>query len=430
MFGTGLLKGLGVTFKRMADTYIDDVKHIPSRYAYGKDAMRQMPDEKGIFTIQYPEEKRELPERFRYIPMLIYDTPKQEDRCTACGICAKVCPPQCIWIVRDSDESGKPIPRPGEFYIDASICMSCGFCAEFCPFDAIKMNHDYELAVYDRYPSLVYNMTELTVPVEYYASIWPTQYEEEEQRRAEEEAKKAAKQAAKAKPAAKAAPAAEAKPAPAPEAKPAVVAAAAAVAAQAPAPTPAAPPAVAAAAAAPAPAPAKPAVTAAAAGSVFARLPNPAKTSGGYTVEQITQRRVVAYDRYKARKGPDAKVLHGAGEAVAAPPAAASPVAATAEVAAVEPVVETVVAVEPVVEAVAAPMVEAPAPVVEAVAEVVEAIAPPPMAAAAAGASPFHRLPNAAKTSGGYTVEEIAERREKAYARYKARKGADAKELH
>jgi len=430
MFGTGLLKGLGVTFKRFADTYIDDVKHIPSRYAYGHDAMRQAPDEKGIFTIQYPEEKRELPERFRYIPMLIYDTPKQEDRCTACGICAKVCPPQCIWIVRDTDENGKPVPRAAEFYIDASICMSCGFCAEFCPFDAIKMNHDYELAVYDRYPSLVYNMTELTVPVEYYASIWPTQYEEEEQRRAEEEAKKAAKQAAKAKPAAKAAPAAEAKPAPAPEAKPAVVAAAAAVAAQAPAPTPAAPPAVAAAAAAPAPAPAKPAVTAAAAGSVFARLPNPAKTSGGYTVEQITQRRVVAYDRYKARKGPDAKVLHGAGEAVAAPPAAASPVAAPAEVAAVEPVVETVVAVEPVVEAVAAPMVEAPAPVVEAVAEVVEAIAPPPMAAAAAGASPFHRLPNAAKTSGGYTVDEIAERREKAYARYKARKGADAKELH
>ncbi len=50
--------------------------------------------------------------------------------------------------------------------------------------------------------------------------------------------------------------------------------------------------------------------------------------------------------------------------------------------------------------------------------------------AAASGASPFHRLPNPAKTSGGYTAEEIAERREKAYARYKARKGADAKELH
>ena len=138
MFGTGLLKGLGVTMKRLVDTYVDDVKHIPSRYAHGYDALRQTPEEKGIFTIQYPEEKRQLPERFRYIPMLIYDTPKGEDRCTACGICAKVCPPQCIWIVRHKDESGKPVPRPGEFYIDASICMSCGFCAEYCPFDAIQ----------------------------------------------------------------------------------------------------------------------------------------------------------------------------------------------------------------------------------------------------------------------------------------------------
>ncbi|MDE0432024.1 MAG: 4Fe-4S binding protein, partial [Caldilineaceae bacterium] len=105
-------------------------------------------------------------------------------------ICAKVCPPQCIWIVRDSDENGKPLTRASEFYIDAAVCMSCSFCVEFCPFDAIKMNHDYELAVYDRYPQLVYDMAELTVPLEYYAALWPTQFEEEETRRREEEEKK------------------------------------------------------------------------------------------------------------------------------------------------------------------------------------------------------------------------------------------------
>ena len=81
--------------------------------------------------------------------------------------------------------------------------MSCGFCAEYCPFDAIKMNHDYELAVYDRFPGLIYNMTEPTVPLEYYASIYPTQFVEEEARRAEEEAKKAKKPARGAKPEAK-----------------------------------------------------------------------------------------------------------------------------------------------------------------------------------------------------------------------------------
>lgn len=212
MFGTGLLKGLGVTLKHFVGTYTDDRKDVPSRYVdsvqlgEGRRIIEQPIDQEGLLTIQYPEEKRLLPERFRFIPMLLWDTQKGEDRCTACGICAKVCPPQCIWIVRDSDENGKAVTRPAEFYIDVSICMSCSFCAEFCPFDAIKMNHDYELAVYDRYPQLVYDKEELTVPVEYYAALWPTQYaaEEEVRRKAEEEerARAAAKAQAQAEKAA------------------------------------------------------------------------------------------------------------------------------------------------------------------------------------------------------------------------------------
>jgi NADH-quinone oxidoreductase subunit I len=204
MFGSGLLKGLGVTLKHFAETFTDDNQKVPSRYQDSRDLgdgrriIEQPITQEGLLTIQYPEEKRLLPERFRYIPMLLWDTEKNEDRCTACGICAKVCPPQCIWIVRDQDEKGKPITRPAEFYIDAAVCMSCSFCAEFCPFDAIKMNHDYELAVYDRYPQLVYNKAELTVPLEYYAALWPTQFAEEQARlkaEEEEEARKAAEKA-------------------------------------------------------------------------------------------------------------------------------------------------------------------------------------------------------------------------------------------
>jgi len=211
MFGSGLLKGLGVTFKHFTDTYVDDRKKVPSRYTDSieldkkRRILRQPASVEGIFTIQYPEEKRMLPERFRFIPMLLWDTEKGEDRCTACGICAKVCPPQCIWIVRDSDENGKPVSRSAEYYIDVSVCMSCSFCVEFCPFDAIKMNHDHELAVYDRYPQLIYDKEELTVPIEYYAALWPTQYELEEIARKEKEEKdrrtaerKAAAKAAKA----------------------------------------------------------------------------------------------------------------------------------------------------------------------------------------------------------------------------------------
>ena len=223
MFGTGLLKGLGITLKHFTDTFTDDRQKVPSRYqdSIQLDKQRRIIEQpitqEGLLTIQYPEERRLLPERFRYIPMLIWDTEANEDRCTACGICAKVCPPQCIWIVRDKDENGKPVTRPAEFYIDVAVCMSCSFCTEFCPFDAIKMNHDYELAVYDRYPQLVYDKEELTVPLEYYAALWPTQFAEEQERRAKEkeaerirneEKKRAAEEKARAKAAGEAAPAA------------------------------------------------------------------------------------------------------------------------------------------------------------------------------------------------------------------------------
>ncbi|MCB0108403.1 MAG: 4Fe-4S binding protein [Caldilineaceae bacterium] len=199
---------MGITLKHALDTFSDDRKDVPSRYAdsiklnNNRRIIEQPLSQEGLLTIQYPEERRLLPERFRYIPMLIWDTEAKEDRCTACGICAKVCPPQCIWIVRDSDENGRPVARPAEFYIDAAVCMSCSFCCEFCPFDAIKMNHDFELAVYDRYPQLVYDKAELTVPVEYYAALWPTQYAAEEEARRKEAEEKAAQAAAKEKAAA------------------------------------------------------------------------------------------------------------------------------------------------------------------------------------------------------------------------------------
>ena len=90
------------------------------------------------------------------------------------------------------------MPEPVEFYIDIDICMSCGYCAEYCPFDAIKMDHDYEMASYDRDANHIFNKGRLGKPVEYYAEIRPFNYELEEARRREKEAKKAAAVKAKA----------------------------------------------------------------------------------------------------------------------------------------------------------------------------------------------------------------------------------------
>jgi NADH-quinone oxidoreductase subunit I len=182
-------------------TYIDDFRRMGKRY-HSKEGIeyRQSIDVEGIFTVQYPEEKLPVPEEFRYVPFLIYEegeNGEKVDRCTSCGICAKVCPPQCIWIVRTNDPAtGRPIPSPAEFYIDIDICMNCGLCAEFCPFDAIKMDHDYELSVYNRHDKNIFDKEKLSKPLEYYAKIRPANYNREETARAEAEAAKAAKKAA------------------------------------------------------------------------------------------------------------------------------------------------------------------------------------------------------------------------------------------
>ena len=174
----GVLRGLGVTFSHFMRTYVDDVRLHGKRY-FTREGVeyRSSSSVQGVFTIQYPEEKYQVPPAFRDLPILIYDeaTDQSEEklRCTACGICAKACPPQCIWIERKSDPATKrPIPQPAAFFIDIDICMNCGFCAEFCPFDAIKMDRNYELAGYDRSDHL-YDLKKLARPASYEASIHP-----------------------------------------------------------------------------------------------------------------------------------------------------------------------------------------------------------------------------------------------------------------
>jgi heterodisulfide reductase subunit A2 len=55
-----------------------------------------------------------------------------EDKCTSCGICARVCPYNAITV----DKKNK---RPA--VVIEAACAGCGTCAAECPFDAIEMNH-------------------------------------------------------------------------------------------------------------------------------------------------------------------------------------------------------------------------------------------------------------------------------------------------
>ena len=190
MLGEGILKGLAETAKNFAGSFVDKERMI---------------------TVQYPEDRVQLPEASRNFPFLVYDGPDWQAglRCVACQICEKECPPKCIYIDKSKDKKpdyvGKMQIYPAKFDIDISVCMSCQICVEVCPFEAIKMDSEYELATDDRFGGLLLDRQQLAKSNEYYHKIHPTEAAEVDARLAEEKAKAEAK--------AKAAAAAPAKPA-------------------------------------------------------------------------------------------------------------------------------------------------------------------------------------------------------------------------
>ena len=98
-------------------------------------------------TVQYPERKRRLPQRWRGRIILSRD-PDGEERCVACYLCAAACPVDCIALQAAEDEHGRRYPS--FFRINFSRCIFCGFCEEACPTDAIQLTPDYEMADYRR----------------------------------------------------------------------------------------------------------------------------------------------------------------------------------------------------------------------------------------------------------------------------------------
>ncbi|MBV9326913.1 MAG: NADH-quinone oxidoreductase subunit I [Chloroflexi bacterium] len=114
-------------------------------------------------TIQYPEERLDMPIWTRGRPRLIYEVDTGELRCTACGACALACPVDVIKIEQHpSPIKGKVLDR---FDIDMAGCIECALCVEACPFRAITMAPDFEMAAtYDRTTDLVFDMYDLRIP--------------------------------------------------------------------------------------------------------------------------------------------------------------------------------------------------------------------------------------------------------------------------
>lgn len=110
-------------------------------------------------TVQYPNEKRVLPPRWRGRIILSRD-PDGGERCVACYLCAVVCPVDCIALQATQDAGGRRYPA--FFRINFSRCIFCGFCEEACPTCAIQLTPDYEMGEYYR-DGLVYEKEDLLI---------------------------------------------------------------------------------------------------------------------------------------------------------------------------------------------------------------------------------------------------------------------------
>jgi NADH-quinone oxidoreductase subunit I len=104
-------------------------------------------------TLQYPEQRPEIPRGYRGVPTLVKD-PNGREKCVSCQLCEFVCPPKAIRITPGEIPLEAPTAHvekaPQEFKIDMLRCIYCGLCQEVCPEEAIFLQQVYSVTGYTR----------------------------------------------------------------------------------------------------------------------------------------------------------------------------------------------------------------------------------------------------------------------------------------
>lgn len=134
-----IIKGLIITMEHFISNFVASFKKGP----------HTVPT-----TWQYPEDRREISPIFRGEHMLLLDEEGRE-KCIGCGMCAKICPAQCIKVKMAKVKEGEETKYAGKTYgasfnIDLLRCIFCGFCEEVCPKGAIVLGQGYELAKFSQ----------------------------------------------------------------------------------------------------------------------------------------------------------------------------------------------------------------------------------------------------------------------------------------
>jgi len=93
-------------------------------------------------TIQYPTERRPIAPGYRGEHALAKN-PEGKAKCVGCGLCATVCPSQCIHIFREKGQVSR-------YEIEVLRCIFCGFCMEVCPYGAIVLTENFEFSAYTK----------------------------------------------------------------------------------------------------------------------------------------------------------------------------------------------------------------------------------------------------------------------------------------